>query len=218
MPLFTIFCCAFIAVAFFCAWVYVAKTDSSTFVTRKKWIDQLPSIISTLGVLGTFLGITKGLFSFDTTNLDRSIPLLLEGLKTAFFTSLLGMLGSLVLGRVVSHKFDVEERGGELQSAAQLIVGALEKNQKQLPSILSENAADIADAFSQSDTMRQITADLSQLKDDLEEIKGSIQEMKEQSAALADIPTELSRLSAVALTATASISAIDNNIEDILKK
>lgn len=218
MYIFTIICCVIILIAFLAAWKYVASTDSVNFSERKKWIDQLPSLISTLGVLGTFFGITIGLYFFDTSNLDRSIPLLLEGLKTAFYTSLLGMIFSLVLNRVVSHKFDVVERGGELQRAAQLIVDVLENNQKELPSILSENAADVAGAFSQSDAMQSIKTDLEQLKDDLEEIKGHIQEMKAQSAALADIPTELSRLSAVALTATASLSTIDNNVDELSKR
>lgn len=218
MHIFTIICCVIISVAFLTAWKYVASTDNLNFSERRKWIDQLPSLISTLGVLGTFLGITIGLFFFDTSNLDKSIPLLLEGLKTAFYTSLLGMAGSLVLNRVVSHKFDVVESGGELQRAAQLIVDALENNQKQLPSILSENAADVAGAFSQSDAMQSIKTDLEQLKDDLEEIKGHIQEMKAQSAALGDIPMELSRLSAVVLTATASISTIDNNVDELSKR
>lgn len=54
-----------------------------------------PQIIASLGVLGTFIGITVGLFQFNTSDLQTSIPYLLEGMKTAFLTSLAGMSISL---------------------------------------------------------------------------------------------------------------------------
>ena len=49
---------------------------------KRRLINQFPSLISTLGVLFTFIGITVGLVGFDTSDLDTSIPLLLDGLKT----------------------------------------------------------------------------------------------------------------------------------------
>ena len=58
-----------------------------------------------------FGGITKGLMAFDTTDLDRSIPDLLDGLKTAFFTSLAGMVGSMILSAFISRKQDEKDGG-----------------------------------------------------------------------------------------------------------
>ena len=54
---------------------------------------QAPTILTTVGVFGTFSGIAVGLMNFDAgaTNLDTSVRNLLEGLKTAFLTSLAGM-------------------------------------------------------------------------------------------------------------------------------
>ncbi|WP_300719083.1 hypothetical protein [uncultured Helicobacter sp.] len=49
------------------------------------------TIIMSTGVLGTFVGIFVGLIGFDTYALQDSVPLLLNGLKTAFYTSILGM-------------------------------------------------------------------------------------------------------------------------------
>ena len=49
------------------------------------------AIIMSTGVLGTFVGIFIGLIGFDTLALQDSVPLLLNGLKTAFYTSILGM-------------------------------------------------------------------------------------------------------------------------------
>ena len=90
-------------------------------------IEMIPSLISTLGVLGTFAGITMGLYYFDTGNLTASIPLLLSGLKTAFFTSLAGMVGSLILSAQVNKLYD-EKAGGVSDSAeaAGIIVKALD--------------------------------------------------------------------------------------------
>lgn len=52
---------------------------------------DLKSIIMSSGVLGTFVGIFVGLLDFDAFSLQSSIPTLLDGLKTAFYTSILGM-------------------------------------------------------------------------------------------------------------------------------
>jgi ABC-type transporter Mla subunit MlaD len=48
-----------------------------------------------LGILGTFTGITLGLWTFDVTSIDSSVPNLLNGLKTAFLTSLAGQIASI---------------------------------------------------------------------------------------------------------------------------
>ena len=50
-----------------------------------------PSILMTIGVLGTFVGIYIGLLDFNVSNIEDSIPKLLDGLKIAFMTSVLGM-------------------------------------------------------------------------------------------------------------------------------
>ena len=55
------------------------------------------ALIVSIGVLGTFIGIFIGLWQFDTANITNSVPALLEGLKLAFATSILGMLISVVL-------------------------------------------------------------------------------------------------------------------------
>ena len=105
------------------AWFYIDKQKKSSNLTAQRHIiEMIPSAVSTLGVLGTFLGITLGLLCFDTKDIPTSIPQLLDGLKTAFFTSLAGMIGSLVLSRKINKLFD-EETGGvsDINQAASLI-------------------------------------------------------------------------------------------------
>jgi predicted nucleic acid-binding Zn-ribbon protein len=237
---FTTIACGIIILAFIASWIYIASKDCKSLTAKRKWIEQLPSIISTLGVLGTFLGITKGLMSFDTEHLDTSIPVLLSGLKTAFFTSLCGMFGSLILNRVVSHKIDSELTESEEMKAAKLIISELAKNHNSVSNLLKTNNNSLVKAIDENDTIKAIKQDLEQLKDDIEEIKGHAEEMKgyiagmkghtEKLESLSNtISTELdnikratesnseaiSKVRAVLVTATASISAIDNNVEEL---
>ncbi len=65
--------------------------------------DFKPLIIS-LGILGTFIGIFCGLWNFDTKDISKSVPTLLEGLKLAFVTSILGMLIAIVLSVIENFK------------------------------------------------------------------------------------------------------------------
>ena len=107
--------------------LYIRKMSrTKQLVSKRRWIEQIPSILSTLGVLGTFGGITVGLYFFDTADLDESIPLLLSGLKTAFFTSIAGMLSSLYLSRLVSRLYDKADKGvSDINVAAGLITKAV---------------------------------------------------------------------------------------------
>ena len=101
-----------IVLAAMAARIYVNQAaKKKTLDINRRWIESLPSMISTLGVLGTFGGITLGLLFFNTNNLNVSIPLLLSGLKTAFFTSLAGMIGSLLLNRKVASLYDKNSGG-----------------------------------------------------------------------------------------------------------
>lgn len=73
--------------------------------------DYLPSFSVSIGIFGTFWGIFLGLSGFDTTNISDSIPALLNGMKTAFYTSLLGMAVSLVLKLFYSIQEDRTAKG-----------------------------------------------------------------------------------------------------------
>ena len=59
--------------------------------------DYAPTLLSSLGILGTFAGIVIGLLAFDPTpeKMSDSITNLLWGLQTAFFTSIIGVFLSI---------------------------------------------------------------------------------------------------------------------------
>ncbi len=56
-----------------------------------------PEILTTLGILGCFTGITIALFNFNPNDIGQSVPNLLAGIRTAFWASLAGVVGSLTL-------------------------------------------------------------------------------------------------------------------------
>ena len=244
----TIIACLIIAVAFFLAWKYISTTDQDNLPSRKKWVEQLPSFVSTLGVFGTFIGITMGLLAFEPNDLNNSIPLLLDGLKTAFFTSLLGMLGSLILTRRVNHKLDIlnqpEEQQSEIEKSANLIVNAINNLDSNMPTlqIIYSQLRLLKDDFGTvakdtiAGSLKEIEDNLStlvndqvrQLADDVEEIKAHMEDLKEKNesftesldqigTAVNSTTNEVSRLCAVAVTATSSIATMDNNTDEIKK-
>jgi len=61
--------------------------------TGKDFKSQIVSV----GVLGTFVGIFIGLQGFNPADITNSVNDILIGLKTAFFTSIVGMSVSTLL-------------------------------------------------------------------------------------------------------------------------
>ncbi|MCT4604476.1 MAG: hypothetical protein N4A59_16435 [Marinifilum sp.] len=67
------------------------------FFRKQFSVKELASFSTILGILGTFIGVTKGLLEFKVYDIQGSIPQLLEGLTLAFLTSIGGMIIALVL-------------------------------------------------------------------------------------------------------------------------
>jgi methyl-accepting chemotaxis protein len=80
--------------------------------------------IVSLGVLGTFVGIAIGLFHFDVTHLKESMPILLEGLKTAFITSGIGIFFSIIISIFKPQK----ENKSEMLNALEIVVKEFNNN------------------------------------------------------------------------------------------
>lgn len=80
----------FLIIGFFALALYYTKSGVAHTFTA-----YTPTLLTSLGILGTFIGVVIGLLHFDPSNIDGSIELLLGGLKTAFITSLAGMFGAI---------------------------------------------------------------------------------------------------------------------------
>jgi hypothetical protein len=83
----------------------------------------VPALLTTAGVLGTFLGISLGLIEFKTQGADsaalmKSANTLLDGMKTAFYTSLAGLSASVLFMLVLASTSSSRERRYSRTSAA----------------------------------------------------------------------------------------------------
>lgn len=80
------------------------------FIKEKQYSREsaLGNISSTIGVLGTFVGISIGLWEFDPNNITESVPMLLTGMKIAFATSIIGMSGAIFMKYIALKNEDEE--------------------------------------------------------------------------------------------------------------
>ena len=74
--------------------------------TKKDFKSQIVSV----GVLGTFVGIFIGLQGFNPEDIMNSVNDILSGLKTAFFTSIVGMSVALILSIIQTLKDKSESK------------------------------------------------------------------------------------------------------------
>jgi DNA anti-recombination protein RmuC len=58
-------------------------------------VRSAPSILTSFGIFGTFLGIAFGLMQFDSADIEASVPLMIDGLGVAVWSSVTGILGAL---------------------------------------------------------------------------------------------------------------------------
>ncbi|MDZ7694885.1 MAG: hypothetical protein U5K69_27835 [Balneolaceae bacterium] len=84
------------------------------FFRKPRWsftgfdiIQHIPATFITLGVLGTFAGVTYGLLDFNLNpeEISQSISTLLGGLTNAFITSLYGLFLSVCSGVIIRHRY-----------------------------------------------------------------------------------------------------------------
>ncbi len=67
----------------------------------KRLLELIPDVLTSLGILGTFIGLVFGLRGFEPTNYETmtaSVASLVSGIKVAFLTSIYGLSLSLVFG------------------------------------------------------------------------------------------------------------------------
>lgn len=238
IPSNTWICLFIIGLAFLGSLVYVLILQrKDNVISSRRIVEYLPSLVSTLGVLGTFYGITIGLMHFDTADLDKSIPGLLDGLKTAFFTSLAGMIGSVALSFFINRIQDKKEKGvSDINQAASTICQSVqqmsEANRETLNGLkaMFEEQENDRKAFYRSlgDSMDRIkehqqaaVATMDQIKDSQSRVAAAIDTMviltRSQEGSLANIKanqlTVVSSLNSIKESQTRTVSTLDSMIE-----
>lgn len=66
---------------------------------RSSYGEMIPGLLTTLGIVGSFYGIVKGLSTLDlstTETMSLSISILISGMRTAFNTSIVGAVLALI--------------------------------------------------------------------------------------------------------------------------
>lgn len=141
------------------------------------------NFIAALGMIGTFLGICIGLSDFNPNDITKSIPVLLQGMKTAFFTSLIGMSISIILKFLQSftkEKIEVDTTEDAILKQTEK-VEELNENIKEMTNVLK----DISDlAF--KDSLRIKAHDTAIL-----ELTGNLKHLELVKEALKDIDSHI---------------------------
>lgn len=186
------------------------------FVSYKQKIKHLyapftaytPTLLTSIGILGTFLGIILGLLEFDPDKIDTSISTLLEGLKTAFITSLVGMFLSILykIGVTTGYKipeqvemtteedvtsldlYNVLKKQAESTELVRLAIAGDEDS--SLVSLIKLQRADV------NDHHKQNKEQTNKIAEDLSNINQLMIEQKEQTVQVAE---SLSSIAGVAL-------------------
>ncbi|WP_310638323.1 hypothetical protein [Delftia acidovorans] len=119
--------------------IFIALNIGLTFYFTYLKFDRFavvhgPEVLTTVGIAGCFLGIALALMNFDAGNVSASVPHLLEGVKTAFWASVSGVIGSLIIrGRHHLQKEPIAMPSGAPKSASlDDVVNALNNLQKSL--------------------------------------------------------------------------------------
>ena len=77
---------------------YINEDEIDGYV-HKRMLDLVPDILTSLGILGTFVGLVWGLRSFQPStyeSMTSSVSSLVDGIKVAFMTSIYGLLLSIL--------------------------------------------------------------------------------------------------------------------------
>ena len=72
---------------------FIGETEISNY-TQRKVTEMIPDILTSLGILGTFVGLVLGLRGFNPVSYEAmasSITSLVDGIKVAFVTSIYGL-------------------------------------------------------------------------------------------------------------------------------
>ncbi|MBR2527510.1 MAG: MotA/TolQ/ExbB proton channel family protein [Blautia sp.] len=77
---------------------YISEEEIDIYV-HKRLLEMVPDIFTSLGILGTFVGLVWGLKDFNPTGYEAmttSVASLVDGIKVAFLTSIYGIAFSIV--------------------------------------------------------------------------------------------------------------------------
>ncbi|MBQ1491888.1 MAG: MotA/TolQ/ExbB proton channel family protein, partial [Blautia sp.] len=134
---------------------------------HKRLLELVPDVFTSLGILGTFVGLVWGLKDFNPSDygtMTTSVSSLLDGIKVAFLTSIYGISFSIVftVGMRTCYSAMSESLTGFLERFHAYVLPTAENESRNLL---------VASQRIQTDAMKQMTAQFSsQLADSFEKV------------------------------------------------
>lgn len=176
---------------------------AASYKMNLRLVQSTPSILTSLGILGTFIGLLFAVLLFDSTSSEsirESINSLLSGMGTAFFTSVFGMLFSVIFLCVERKRYNtlcnsVDNLCDRMdaayhKSSVQLVDTRLKDISEQISGVQLTFGDDLEKVFD-----KKVTPVLDEISKKLENpaqavVDGLIQEFKNLTNGLADTLTE----------------------------
>ena len=170
---------------------------NSTDNKKRALVELAPGVLTTLGILGTFTGVFIGLLDFDVRTINKSVPSLLEGLKVAFGTSIVGLAAAMVFRvtrpflsrQIVDEEVGVEEVVSELRLVKKALSGdedssLLTQFQKLRDSVAELNTQTKQGFETQIDEFRAFSEKMSEAfsRALIDELKAAIRQFNEELA------------------------------------
>ena len=193
--------------------VYAGWAAYTAYKQAQKRIigNQAQNVIS-LGVLFTFIGIAISLWNFntDTDQMMKSINIFIEGMKTAFYTSIIGMGAALIIKYIQSKAEsmdDSEYRDSltDIKSIAKGIASNTEAVESGLQSVKASIDAGSSERLSQ---------ELSKMTTTLNDFVAATNESQSDMKRIADgMTVQAEMLQKLGVTLTTSMSSFSENQE-----
>ena len=104
---------------------------------HKRLLEMVPDIFTSLGILGTFVGLVWGLKNFQPTDyasMTTSVASLVEGIKVAFLTSIYGISFSIIytIGMKSEYSYMTESLQGFLEKFHAYVMPTAENESRNL--------------------------------------------------------------------------------------
>jgi chromosome segregation ATPase len=119
-------------------------------------VQLAPNATVSLGIFGTFVGVYIGLKGFDVQDISASIPLLLDGLKTAFMTSIWGIAVSIGLRLLYGHLDDAEADGSVQSDDPMVLLQGILNGVEQLGVQTEKQTQQMTDAIQKMNDTSEI--------------------------------------------------------------
>lgn len=167
---------------------------------HKRLLEMVPDIFTSLGILGTFVGLVLGLKNFQPTDyasMTTSVASLVEGIKVAFLTSIYGISFSIIytIGMKSEYSYMTESLQGFLEKFHAYVMPTAENESRNLllasQKLQTSAMNQMAEQFSvqMADSFEKvITPTFQKMNDSLDTLVASVTRCQED--AIRDISNE----------------------------